>query len=79
MAGRWLAEARGRARHFYNRSIRWVIRHVPPGGRTLLGVVLIVGGMLGFLPVLGFWMLPLGVGVVLLDVTLVRRWWRRRR
>jgi hypothetical protein len=26
------------------------------------------GGVLGFLPILGFWMLPLGVGVASLDV-----------
>lgn len=29
--------------------------------RWVVGVLLIVGGAFGFLPVLGFWMIPLGV------------------
>lgn len=29
--------------------------------RVLLAVILCVGGILGFLPVLGFWMFPLGL------------------
>ncbi len=62
----------------YNRAMRWVVRNVPPGARTLLGLLLIVGGVFGFLPILGFWMIPLGVGVILLDVALVRRWRRGR-
>jgi hypothetical protein len=32
-----------------------------------------VGGVLGFLPILGFWMFPLGVAFVALDVPLTRR------
>jgi hypothetical protein len=35
--------------------------------RTLLGVALIVAGILGFLPVLGFWMIPLGIAVLAYD------------
>jgi UPF0716 family protein affecting phage T7 exclusion len=57
--------------------------------RILLGVALIVAGFLGFLPVPGFWMGPLGVVVLSLDVPIVRRlclkihlkiqnWWQRR-
>ena len=61
----------------YARALRWIVRHVPPGARTLLGLLLIVGGIFGFLPVLGFWMIPLGVAVILLDVAVVRRWARR--
>ena len=52
--------------------------------RILLGVALIMAGLLGFLPVLGFWMVPLGVAVLSLDVPIVRRlclkiqnWWKR--
>ncbi|EIE50872.1 hypothetical protein AL036_08945 [Salipiger aestuarii] len=45
-----------------------VRRRVPPGFRLLLGALLIVGGVLGFLPILGFWMIPLGVAVAALDV-----------
>lgn len=32
----------------------WARRHIPPGLRTLVGLALIVGGIFGFLPVLGF-------------------------
>jgi hypothetical protein len=60
---RWLARTRG-----------WVRAHVPPGLRLVLGLVLIVGGVLGFLPVLGFWMIPLGVVVAGLDVVPLWRW-----
>ena len=37
------------------------------------GVLLIVGGLLGFLPILGFWMLPLGIALLSLDIALLRR------
>jgi hypothetical protein len=50
-----------------------------PGNRLLrmaLGVLLIAGGLLGFLPILGFWMVPLGVIVLSVDSPLVRRFRR---
>lgn len=45
-----------------------VRRRVPPGLRLVLGLLLIGGGILGFLPILGFWMIPLGVAVAMLDL-----------
>ena len=45
--------------------------------RILIGVLLVIGGILGFLPILGFWMIPLGVLVLSYDLPLVRRWRRR--
>ncbi|MFG6498677.1 hypothetical protein ACGYK1_07550 [Sulfitobacter sp. 1A13191] len=59
----------------------WIRRRVPPGFRFALGLPLICGGILGFLPILGFWMLPLGLMVAAMDVRLFRRWrsLRRRR
>jgi len=54
--------------------------------RIGLGIALMIGGLLGFLPIVGFWMLPLGLLVLSYDVPLVRRyrrrivvWWHRRR
>lgn len=54
--------------------------------RIALGWSLVVGGVLGFLPVLGFWMVPLGVMVLSVDLPWVRRqrrrfsvWWERRK
>ncbi len=45
--------------------------------RRLLGGALIVGGILGFLPILGFWMVPLGLLILSIDSTRVRRWRRK--
>ena len=45
--------------------------------RVLIGLVLILGGFLGFLPVLGFWMVPLGLMVLSIDLPFARRWRRR--
>ena len=36
------------------------------------GVLLISGGLLGFLPILGFWMLPVGVVLFADDVPALR-------
>lgn len=72
------------------RAVEWLRR---PGRwwlRAPLSVVLILGGFLGFLPILGFWMLPLGALLLAEDIpalkrpTLralgaVQRWWDRRR
>lgn len=63
-------QARGRIR----RALVVIRRRVPPGARTVLGLLLIAGGMLGFLPVLGFWMIPLGVAVAALDLVPLWRW-----
>ena len=49
------------------RTLMWGNNHVPPGLRTLLGFCFMTGGVFGFLPVLGFWMFPLGMAFVALD------------
>ncbi|WP_370671635.1 hypothetical protein [Nitratireductor aquibiodomus] len=50
------------------------------------GCLLVVLGLFGFLPVLGFWMIPLGLLILSYDIASVRRqrrkaavWWNRRR
>jgi purine-cytosine permease-like protein len=45
--------------------------------RVVLGAALIAGGLLGFLPFLGFWMVPLGILVLSIDFALMRRWRRK--
>ena len=56
--------------------------------RLFTGVALIFGGVLGFLPILGFWMIPLGVMILSMDYapvrrfrrrmeTIILRWWRK--
>ena len=56
------------------------------GLRIAIGALLIFGGILGFLPILGFWMIPIGLLVLSYEFALVRRdrrrfvvWWERRR
>ena len=41
--------------------------------RIAIGVLLVVFGVLGFLPVLGFWMIPLGLLVLSADIAAIRR------
>ena len=53
-------------------------RYLPPLVRAALGLLLICSGLLGFLPVLGFWMIPLGLGVLATDIPPLRRWLRTR-
>lgn len=53
-------------------AARWGEAHLPPGVRSLLGLLLMVGGVLGFLPILGFWMLPLGIVLIVLDIPILR-------
>ncbi|MGE0231729.1 MAG: PGPGW domain-containing protein [Flavobacteriaceae bacterium] len=45
--------------------------------RTLLGISLVLGGIVGFLPVVGFWMIPLGIAVLAVDSPRARRLERR--
>ena len=45
--------------------------------RLVAGTLLILGGFVGFLPVLGFWMIPLGLLVLSIDLAPVRKLRRR--
>ena len=45
--------------------------------RIIIGFLLVIGGILGFLPILGFWMIPLGLLVLSVDLPTVRRWRRQ--
>ena len=58
---KWMARALDRARK--------------PGavwGRVPLAIALMAGGVVGFLPILGFWMIPLGLALLALDVPFLR-------
>jgi len=46
--------------------------------RIALGVILVLAGALGgWLPILGFWMVPLGLVILSVDMPSVRRWRRK--
>jgi hypothetical protein len=44
--------------------------------RIGLGILMIIGGLLGFLPILGFWMIPAGIIILSVDFPPVRRFRR---
>ncbi len=48
-----------------------------PFGRYCLGIALVIGGVLGFLPILGFWMIPLGLVVLSVDLPYLRKYRRK--
>jgi purine-cytosine permease-like protein len=62
------------------KTVNFLGKRIPvPGNMVLrvgLGLVMIVGGVLGFLPVLGYWMLPLGLLILSIDFPMVRRFRR---
>jgi len=45
--------------------------------RRTIGILLVIGGFLGFLPVIGYWMLPLGLALLAVDSPFARRFYRR--
>ena len=54
-------------------ALTWAKEKVPYGLRTLLGILLMIGGVLGFLPILGFWMFPLGIAFIALDLPFTQK------
>ena len=54
-------------------ALTWAKEKVPYGIRTLLGILLMIGGVLGFLPILGFWMFPLGMAFIALDLPFTQK------
>jgi hypothetical protein len=65
---------------------RWLRKPASRWTRIPTGVLLIMGGFLGFLPFVGFWMLPLGLMLLADDIPPLRRargrllhWLERRR
>jgi hypothetical protein len=55
------------------RSYLWLIRPEKKWLRMPVGCLFIAGGLFGFLPVLGFWMLPLGLLLIGRDIPVIRR------
>ncbi len=62
-------------RHLPDWAARLLKKARRPGAvwvRVPLAIVLVAGGFAGFLPILGFWMLPLGLALLALDVPFLR-------
>jgi hypothetical protein len=65
-------DAPGIRRH----AIRWylqLIRRKAIWIRIPVGILLVIAGLFGFLPVLGFWMIPIGLALIGRDIPFVRR------
>jgi hypothetical protein len=54
------------------RLLRWVRKPGSAWARYPLAVGLVAGGIFSFLPVLGLWMLPLGLVLIALDIPPLR-------
>jgi 4-alpha-glucanotransferase len=55
------------------RFVGWIRRPELRLLRLVAGVLLVLLGFVGFLPVLGFWMVPLGLLLLAQDVAFLRR------
>jgi hypothetical protein len=53
--------------------IRWLRKPSSFAARLAVAVLLIVGGIFSFLPVLGFWMLPLGLLLIAQDIPFLQK------
>ena len=76
----------GRLPHRLRSIVRWLRRPSSVWIRAPAAVLLICGGLFGFLPVLGCWMLPLGIVLLADDLSALRSlrsrildWIERRR
>lgn len=78
---RWREERRlDRQFGMVSRSVPGIggpINAIRPGGRASMlrlpiGLLMIVGGLFSFLPFLGFWMLPLGLLLLAVDIPFLR-------
>ena len=57
----------------FSNAVRWLLRPESRWARFPAGILFILAGFLGALPVLGFWMAPLGVFLLAEDLPSVRR------
>jgi hypothetical protein len=53
--------------------LRWLTGSASRWVRVPAGLLLVVFGIFGFLPVLGFWMVPLGILLLAQDIAFLRR------
>ncbi|GAB0119933.1 hypothetical protein Acid7E03_40050 [Acidisoma sp. 7E03] len=71
---RRMAHLLGRLPDRLRRATIWLLRPHARWVRIPVGVLLVLGGIFSILPVLGIWMLPLGLVLLAEDVPLLRRW-----
>jgi hypothetical protein len=54
------------------KAVSWMRRPAPKAVRLPLGAALVAGGTVGFLPLVGYWMLPVGLVILAQDVPSLR-------
>ena len=59
------------------RTVEWLREPSRLWLRLLVGVLLILGGVFSILPILGLWMLPLGLALIAEDVPGLKPWLER--
>jgi len=79
---RGIADARaGKDADIARHALRFGKHQVPLPGwwplRIALGIAFLIGGLFSILPVLGLWMIPVGVMILSIDLPPVRRFRRR--
>ncbi len=67
-----LARFESRLPEAFQGFVRWLRKPGSGWTRIPLGIILILCGLVGFLPILGFWMVPLGFLILAIDVPFVR-------
>jgi hypothetical protein len=67
-----LEQFSGRLPNKAAKFVRWITGSASALIRIPLGILLILGGIVGFLPVLGFWMVPLGLVLIARDIPFLR-------
>lgn len=55
------------------RSLYWIRHETVPWVRIPLAILLLLGGVFSFLPLLGAWMIPLGLLLLAIDVPALQR------
>lgn len=55
------------------RAVKWLLRPSSRWARIPAGLLFCLGGVFAILPILGLWMLPLGLVLLAEDVPLLRR------
>ena len=71
------------------KTFREKVSRLPKPVRVIVGVLFVLLGLVGFLPILGFWMVPLGLAILAIDIPIVKKLahrsmtafnkWRRKR
>jgi hypothetical protein len=67
-----LDHLQGRVPHGVSKVMKKVRGPSAKPYRIPIGIALTVGGVFGFLPLVGFWMVPLGLAVLAQDVPVMR-------